>query len=366
MKQLVTLFSCFLLLYGQAEATTCSGYANSGTFTIHPPAASVATMTNFPITIFGAFSNHLNSAGGMVHASGFDQCFSDTGNTTTYPVQMAPYDATNGVNEVTLIPSIAAYPTLTDFKVWWGKSGATDPSSTTVWTSNYFQVFRLPETTFNYLDSTSNGSNLTTGTASTRAAGPNATGYVQTFAGAQSDHGPSGQTVGSQTFSLSALFKTSTSAAQIIVDNRNSSFIGVALYLNASNNAQCDASTDSPFTGTSIIGSVDLHDGAYHHIACTLGSASLKLYVDGVSAATPVTQASGSTPFPSSATFDVGNVQNLAGWTGQLGEVRGFNGLRSPSEVAAEASNLLTPGTFLTFAASGGSPADVVIVPRVD
>jgi hypothetical protein len=134
------------------------------------------------------------------------------------------------------------------------------------------------------------------------------------------------------------------------------------MYLDGSDHAECDSSANTGSTGLSVIGSTDLHDGAWHYMTCTAGSNILNLYVDGVLVAGPVTQVSGTRAFPASSQFTIGDVNSLAPWTGQIGEARGSNTARSASWAANEAENFLHPSTYLTFALPGGA-ADVVLTP---
>jgi hypothetical protein len=356
-----------LLLFCAASAfgTTCgTGWAHSGVFTVHPPTGVTVGQTAYPVRIGGAYASHLNAAGGIQHASGWDHCISDSGNTTTYPFQIIAYDSTNGLNDLIQYPSLAANPTTSVVTIWWGKSGVTvDPSSCLVWDSNFKSVYQLQESNFNYLDSTCGGTSLTIGTHPTQASGFFTPGFAQSFASAstQAMRGVSAMPASSTNQTISASIKTSSASTAIIADNRESpGFIGHAIYLNSSGQADCYLTGIAP----DIHGSTDLRDNAPHHIACSYTSvtSTLNLFVDGVSVATNTGTATGY----SSTRFLIGAADNASAyWDGLISDVRESNTFRSASWIAADAYNLLNPSSFVTFTANAGGAVDVVLTPGI-
>ncbi len=328
----------------------CSGFLNSMTVTLHPPTGATVGQTNFPVRLNGTYGGHLNAAGGMQNANGWDQCDADTTNTTIYPIQIQLYDSTNGVYETVTAPAIPANPGTVQFKHYWGKAGVSvDPSSTTVWDANYKQVFTLQANGFPYIDQTSNVTNLTTGTASTRVVGPLPPGFAQTFTAASSMflRGNSALTVGSTNRTISAFFKSAAAGStQVIADVRDVTAAGIAFYLTPAGFAECD---DSGTVPNAAVDSTNHADGNWHYFSCTVDGATgvVTSYVDGVLAAT-ITHTP--LPFPSSATITVGAATAAFGayFNGQIGEVRASESHRSASWIANDAYNHLNPTSFIT------------------
>lgn len=341
-----------LILLATPAFAQCSGYGHSAPGTV---AKVTAALANFPVVVSGSWSILATEAnGGWVKSnSGFDICFSDPGNTTSYAMQILSYNATGILNFRVKLPSLSATAT-TAFTVWAGKSGVTtDPSSNAVWDSNFQDVYPLQESASPYLDVTSHVNKSTAGTYPVRQSGGalGSADFSQSFTAASKQYiqFPNNITSGSLA-TYSAWVKPSTAGTNMVIyDNRgNGGLLGYVMFIDPSYHLEGYANnTVTPAATT------NLHDGNWHHVATTLNTNTVTIYVDGVSQATST---SGSFAGFGTGNAFIGQISSSFYFNGQIEEVRVSNSVRSAAWIAAEASNMSSPGAFVVI----GTAAPVV------
>jgi hypothetical protein len=286
-----------LVLAARCYAAGCTGYGNFITFTYDPSGAALsASLSNFP-NLFNATDANLKTTGNggkMMNNNGWDVCVSSVDDNTTYPLQIASYNGSTGALWFYFKPAITP-KTSSTYHLWVGKDVASDPSSRTVWDSNYSEVYLLQENgapnadTLNvYADSAqSGGKTLTGGKNPTPAVG--IVGTAQSFNGvASAEYLPIAASL--STTNNASIFGVVNAVADstsnlVVYDTRTSGCSGGYFipYVDGSNgHAKCI--TDGG--GKSVDGGVDIRN-ATHTLACVLDAGTLRLYVDGVSAGTP-------------------------------------------------------------------------------
>ena len=337
-----------LILLSTPAFAQCSGYGHSA-----PGAVAQVTgaLSNFPVVVYGTwpFLATEGNGGWVKSSSGYDICFSDSANTTSYGMQILSYGTNGTINFRVKFPGLSSTAT-TPFLVWAGKSGVTvDPSSTAVWDSSFVNVYPLQEAGSPYRDVTSNANNSTAGTYPTRVTGGlGASDFAQSFTASSSQYIQflNQVSAGTTAVTFTAFVKPSTDTTNMVVyDTRgNTNLHGVALFIDANYHLNLYAANDPTFD----IGVSNLHDGQWHHIAGTLSGGVETVYVDGVQEAARTTTFAG---FSAGNAF-IGQIISSAYYNGLVEEVRVSVTARSPAWIAAEASNMKNPGTFVTMTAT--------------
>ena len=335
----------------------CSGYSVSINGTV---AQVTASIVNFPVVVKLTDTRFktLANGGDVNSGNGYDICFSDTGNTVSYPLWLISYDGTNGIiNFRFKIPSLSSSST-TAFKVWLGNASVTmNQSSTTTFDSSFASIWPLTEATNPYIDVTANGKNSTSGTYPTQKTSGCALGlgdFCQTFAAASSQFitAPNGVTTGTQTTISSWVQVGSLTGSNLaIFDNRaNGATDGCVLYLDSTAHGAFFCLNIGTVTAAAAI-----NDGSWHHVAGVLcvGCGGITLYVDGVS--------QGNLATGGFSGFAAGNARigsaysNTAFWSGAMEEVRFSSAGRAAAWIAAESANMANPAGFVLIAGGGGS-----------
>ena len=346
--------------YGSSAASTaeyflvyppCTGYAYSATLTV---AQVTAPLNSFPVMV-----SQVLPAQNILSPQGFDVCVSDMGNTTSYPIQwftdvpggghagdgpIHVYNwATGKADFVFEAPALSSSGTTT-FKIWTGNPFAGNPDSPLVWDADATLVAHMQENGGpGQLVNAVNGSTNTTGpTSFTRTTG--LIGFAQSFSALNFNptYGPCGSNACSGASStacmpncggetISVLIKTTSSAAADLTNTGRYNGNGPApdIGMNASGQVYCQAAN-------AVTGPV-INDGTWHHLMCN-GSA---FYVDGVLQSGSPGGYTGYSPVISAS----GNAQTV------MEDLRVAWTTRSSAWAAAEASNLLSPSTFVTIGA---------------
>jgi len=142
-----------------------SGYAYGKTITIQGSRIS-GTVTNFPVLI-SLTDNSLRTTGngGRVQsANGYDIIFTLPDCSTILPMQIEKYTASTGEYVAWVrLPSLVSGNNQIIY-MFYGKTGTTNPSSTTVWDAGYMAVYHFNNS---INDGTSNSRNLTESTINT-------------------------------------------------------------------------------------------------------------------------------------------------------------------------------------------------------
>ena len=337
-----------------------NGYSYSGTITLAHTQVPNTDQVNFPVLISGTYPDLATTANGgkVTNANGYDIIFtSDANGANKLNFERELYSPSNGqIAYWVQVPNLS-HTTDTVIYAFYGNTAVTTDQSNKsgTWDSNFRATYHLAETTSPYLDSTSNA-NATTGSFNPAQVNGKI-GKGQQFSAASSQYLSAPNTVvsGSALMLEGWLNVTSPVGNPVVIDNREQgSLRGGVLYLDtaASNHAAFYINNVANIEGT-----VNLADGAWHHLVGTYDGATVKLYVDG---ALVKSGAGGSFAGFSAGTIFLGRAAGTSIYTnGLLDEVRVSNLARSTDWIAAEYSNQNNPASFYSVVwgqTSGGAP----------
>ena len=342
------LLACSYQAYGQWP----NGYTYSGTITLQHTQVANTDQTNFPVFIAGTYPDL--AVGKVTNANGYDIIFtSDANGLNKLNFEREFYSSSTGqVVYWVQVPNLS-HTTDTVIYVFYGNSSVTtDPSNRSLtWDSNYRATYHLGESASPYLDSTSNA-NLAGSNVPAQVNGK--IGKAQQFGAASGEYlsAPNTVTSGNALMLEGWLNVTSTAGNPVVIDNREQgSLKGGVLYLDTA------ASNHAAFyinNVTNIEGTVNLADGAWHHLVGTYDGATMKLYVDG-----SLVKSGGGGSFAgfSAGTIFLGRAAASSVYTnGSVDEVRVSNLARTADWIATEYSNQNNPSAFYS-AVWGQTPA---------
>lgn len=341
-----------------AAFAQCSGYSTFITATIP---AQTTTLTNFTVIVkqTDARFKQTGSGGNMTSANGYDICYADTGNATSYKFQTFIYNGTQGiVNARVNIPTVNSGGT-TQFRIYVGNASVTTyQGSTLAWDSNFAQVYPLLAASSPYNDVTANAQTSTGGTDPVQTS-PGALGtgdFYEAFTASSSQYIqvpnnlPTGDGTMSIWFNLGAL----TGAPEQFIDNRvNGSGLGCTLATDGTAHLFAACGANGPITAAGAS-----NDGQWHHGALTIQGNTLRLYLDGVQQAMSTTAWAG---FTTGNAYIGRSYTSIHYVTGGLEEARISSSVRSAGWIASEAANMANPATFVTL--SGGGSGSFTISP---
>ena len=366
LRQLIPFILPFILLAPRALAQ-CSGYGKSATV------AWGAAPPNFVYYVNGTYGA-LTTANGVQSSSGYDICWSDTGNTISYTQKIISYNGSTGTLYFLVKNPNASTGGTTNGKVWWGKVGQSDPSANP-FPATTKAVYLWQEASHVYVDATGNGNNSTSTTSDpTRVTGPWTTGYGASFNGTSqyvifpvlpsaASAGSFSQrawvNVGSATGSNMAIFDTRDTS-----NNPNNCTHGDVMYLDNTALPACYHAGNAKNV-SSAGGSISR--SAWHHLACDGNGTTMWLTVDGVAQGSGgITTDNAHGPTVIGADCEVGQLSKFAGQIAVLVvDSASQNNSSVSTWTTAEKANWTNPATFVTvlgaaptissFAASPGT-----------
>jgi len=323
-----------------------NGYTYSGRITVAHTQVANTDQTNFPVLVSGTYPSLATTANGgkVTNANGYDIIFtSDANGLNKLNFERESYSPTNGqVVYWVGVPSLS-HTTDTDIYVFYGNAAVnTDQSNRTgTWDSNFGATYHLGESASPYQDSTGNA-NITGGTSPAQVNGKIGKGQQFSAASGQYLSAPNSVSSGALLTLEGWLNVSSPVGNPVIIDNREQgSLKGAVLYLDTA------ASNHAGFyinNVTNIEGSVNLADGAWHHLVGTYDGTIMKLYVDG---SLVNTGGGGSFAGFSPGTIYLGRASGSSVYTnGSVDEVRVSNTPRAADWIATEFSNQNNPASF--------------------
>ena len=336
------LLTCSYQAYGQWP----NGYTYSGTITLQHTQVANSDQANFPVLISGTYPDLATTANGgrVTNANGYDVIFtSDANGANKLNFEREFYSPSTGqVVYWVQVPNLS-HTTDTVIYVFYGNSLVTTDQSnrSLTWDSNYRATYHLGESASPYLDSTSNailaGSNVP-------AQMNGKIGKAQQFSAASGQYLSAPNTVvsGNSLMLEGWLNVSSTAGNPVVIDNREQGTLrGGVLYLDtaASNHAAFYINNVANIEGT-----VNLADGAWHHLVGTYDGTTIKLYVDG-----SLMKSGGGASFAGfmGGTIYLGRAAGSSVYTnGSVDEVRVSNRARTADWIATEYSNQNNPSAF--------------------
>lgn len=324
---------------------------------------------NFPalVSVTDANLKSIANGGHVRNSSGYDICFYDSTEKTLLYHEIESYTATTGV--VVFWVCIASLSSTSDtiFYMYYGNPAiSTDPSSTSVWDTNFVMVQHLYDiTTSTTNDSTTNNNDG----AKTAANNPNETGGqiargqdfdgtddIITVIDSASLSGPAKLTLEAwiQTTALeyAGIVTKDWGAAgnreYILVTGSDAGNTAIWIY-------NFSTTTANFLTAQTIV--VNIMDGTWHHIVATWNGVNavgnMVIYIDGVSRAlnTDAKSGTGCVPYNGSAPVEMGRYAKLAStcFDGIIDETRISKINRSANWVSTEYKNQNAPTTFLSL-----------------
>ena len=317
-----------------------------------------STQTDFPVlvSVTDADLKTVGNGGYVQNSSGYDVGFyADSGLTTKLDWETERYIETTG--EVIYWVRIASLSGSSDtvfYMAFGDASITTDQSNKTgVWDSGYVMVQHLPDgTTLSATDSTSYANNGTLENSPTATTGKIDGAANLVAASSQDIKIPFAASLDVSAITLSAWIKTSNSSDinQIITADN----YPVARKYQFRKNGY--ALQFIPFVGGGplfIDGGTNVSTNTWRYVVATIDGSYMRLYVDGVSDASPVSSGGGldstSQDVYIGADHNNGAPQNF--WDGVLDECRISNIARSSDWITTEFNNQNSPSTFESFGA---------------
>jgi hypothetical protein len=316
-------------------------------------------LTNFTALININSDNDLRTVANSGHVestNGFDIVFTTDDGVTLLDHQLEKYTPTTGEYVAWVrIPNLSTTYN-TNIYMYYGKTGATDPSLNTTWSSAYKSVWHLNNNSF--ADGTSNGNNATNGGSTNLATAKIAGGRTFSGAGGNYIQAPlAGATGGSgngsvQLWGMVTSYSTSTyffgeTTNQTGYANRVQLYMGDNsgnLYLGMGGNHTQQTNVQLMALNT------------WYHISLTwattgAGVGTYSIYVDGV-----LKNSGNYSAFTAMHTFaDIGNDGNASQRTeeipGRVDEVRVTNSTLSNDWILTEYNNQNSPSTFYAVSA---------------
>ena len=332
-----------LTVYAPPPSTSWpNGYSYSGKFTVAHTQVANTDQANFPVLIAGTYPEL--SVGKVTSLNGYDIIFtSDANGLNKLNFERELYSPSTGqVVYWVQVPNLS-HTTDTVIYVFYGNSLVTADQSnrSLTWDRNYRATYHLGESKSPYQDSTSN-SNATGSFIPTAVNGK--VGKAQQFSAASGQYLSAPNTVisGNSLMLEGWLNVSSPTGNPVLIDNREQGTLrGGVLYLDtaASNHAAFYINNVANIEGT-----VNLADGAWHHLVGTYDGTTMKLYVDG---SLVKTGSGGSFAGFMGGTIYLGRAAGSSVYTnGSVDEVRVSNVARSADWVATEYSNQNNPASF--------------------
>ncbi|WP_109830713.1 DUF2341 domain-containing protein [Reichenbachiella versicolor] len=317
-------------------------------------------LENFPVLIKVDGADFLEIEGDVQSANGYDIRFTYENDIEWLDHQIELYDETNDIYLAWVKLPLLSATVDTKLEMYYGKSGATDPSSTSVFGNEWEAVYHLE----NANDGTSNGNNGTINGGASYASGKIGNGLaldgsnddLEVVNNASLVFGPS------ESITLSVWYKgTDTSGDFMSMMNQADNAKGYALRYFSGNLSFLlgEAFLSSP-EGIRANATENVNDDAWHLITMvydgSTNASGVTIYKDGDASTfgsiSNDNLSTGSDTNPGT-NFTIGSRVNGGGKTqylsGTVDEVRVVRGLLSGEWIKTEYNNMNDNGTLVTF-----------------
>lgn len=354
--------SFFLIVFFQGICfTQPAGYGYGKVVTIQS-AQVMGNLNNFPLLVSLTDPNLKSVAnGGQVQSnSGYDIVFTKDDCTTLLSHQIEKYNPETG--EYVAWVKVPSLSTVFDTKLgmFYGKSGATDPSTSSTWPASYKAIWHFSNNSF--ADATANNNNGTN-SGTTNAAGK--IGDGRSFSGTNEI-----TVINSAGINLNADFTlevwirrtSNTSNHGILGKGANGYVLGVDWPQGGADNLNLWLNFPPPGPGYQLYHTGPISLNTWQHVAATFDGEFVRLYIDGVLDYTN-SNVPASTFLADNGLLRIGNGNGSGKWVGQLDEVRISSTVRSTNWIATQFNNQSNPGAFYTVGAQTNAPGVCALLP---
>lgn len=331
-----------------------NGYTYRRTVTIDHTKVPNTDQANFPVLFSGtyAYLAHTTHSGLVTDLNGYDIILtSDAVGSTKLDHEIESYNHETGVCVFWVrVPTVATASDTVIYLFYGNSSVSTSQEAVTgAWNSNYVGVWHVPDgTTLTTLDSTGNNSDFTNNGTVTAAAGE-IDGGTGTFAAYKRLYYAGGAQFNSSDWTAEAwVYRTGTPPTNyggtILGHQQTGATAGHWVFcINPTNYLKIEI----PWVkGDVIVSTATVPQDAWTHVVGTKSGTTYSLYINGASAATPVTDAS--SPTISGYVYAGGQQFNETNWffPGTLDELRVSDSARSAGWVTTSYNNHSSPSTF--------------------
>ncbi len=337
----------FLIIFFQGISfAQPAGYGYGKVVTIQS-AQVMGNLNNFPLLVTVTDPNLKSvSNGGQVQSeNGYDIVFTGDDCSTLLSHQIEKYNPVTGEYIAWVkVPNLSS-DFDTKLGLFYGKSAATNPSTTSTWPASYKAVWHFSNNSF--ADATSNNNNGTN-SGTTNAAGK--IGDGRSFSGSNeitvSNHASINLNAN---FTLEAWVRRTinTSNHGILGKGANGYVLGVDWPQGGADNLNLWLNFPSPGPGYQLFHTGPIGLNTWQHVAATFDGEYVRLYIDGVLDYTN-SNVPASTFLADAGLLRIGNGNGSGKWVGQLDEVRISSTARSTNWIATQFNNQTNPGAFYT------------------